>query len=168
MCLSRVADRIRDLRRYLRLDRSPSVRGVKKSGPRAFQSRAKARFAILAPRSARGFGSTARVVRPRRRPLQNLAPPEHFVATASAAAKLGHVRFPRAERGAKIVKRAFARDRGEDERDGLPSSLDRPVSSASPRPPRETVILRFGATPESAPLSPAADRARPRCLPPSP
>ena len=29
--------------------------------------------------------------------------------TASAATKLGHVRFPRAERGAKLVTRAFAR-----------------------------------------------------------
>ena len=35
----------------------------------------------------------------------------HFVVAASAATKFGDVRFPRAERGAKFVKRAFARDR---------------------------------------------------------
>jgi hypothetical protein len=45
----------------------------------------------------------------RRRPLQNLALPKHFVVAASAATKLGDVRFPRAERGAKVVMRAFAR-----------------------------------------------------------
>ena len=104
---------------------------VKKSEPRTFQSRAKARLAILAPRSARG-SEAARGVRPRRRPLQNLALPEHFVATASAAAKLRHVHFPRAKRGAKIVKRAFARDRRTDERDAsphffTPSQDDRPA-----------------------------------------
>jgi hypothetical protein len=33
----------------------------------------------------------------------------HFVVAASAATKLGVVVFPRAERGAKIVMRAFAR-----------------------------------------------------------
>jgi cytochrome c oxidase assembly factor CtaG len=54
---------------------------------------------------------TPQYPRPRRRPLQNLAPREHFAVAASAATKPGRVPFPRAERGAKFVTRAFARVR---------------------------------------------------------
>jgi len=75
-------------------------------------------------------------VRPRRRPLQNLPLPEHVVATASAVAKLRHVRFPRAKRGAKIVKRAFARDRLRDQRDASPHSSLPPQDEPAP------VVLR--------------------------
>src|SRR5947199_10872358 len=46
---------------------------------------------------------------------KNLAPREHFVVAAFAATKLCRVRFPRAERGAKFAKRAFARDRGSSD-----------------------------------------------------
>jgi hypothetical protein len=54
-----------------------------------------------APRSARGRDATTDP-RPRRRPLQDLAPREHFVVTASAATNLADARSPRAERGAGL------------------------------------------------------------------
>jgi hypothetical protein len=76
-----------------------------------FHARAKARSTNLAPRSARG-SEVPREARPRRRPLQNLALNKHFVVAAYAATKLCRAGFPRAERGAKLVKRAFARHRG--------------------------------------------------------
>jgi hypothetical protein len=64
----------------------------------------------LSPAHGAGFGSFSHV-RPQRRPLQNVTLREHVLVAASAATRFGHVRFPRAERGAKFVKRAFARDR---------------------------------------------------------
>jgi len=50
-----------------------------------------------------------------------LARPERFAVAASAATKLGRIRVPRAERGAKFVKRAFVRDRRRNERCGRDS-----------------------------------------------
>lgn len=44
-------------------------------------------------------------------PLQSVTLREHFVVADSAATQFGHVRFPRAKRGARLVKRAFARAR---------------------------------------------------------
>ena len=61
----------------------------------------------LSPALGAGIGSGLDA-RPRRRPLQNLA---LLVVAASAATKLDHIRFPRAERGAEFVERTFARDR---------------------------------------------------------
>jgi hypothetical protein len=43
-------------------------------------------------------------------PVRNSHDREHFVAAASAAANVCASRVPRAERGAKLVMRAFARD----------------------------------------------------------
>jgi putative membrane protein len=63
-----------------------------------------------APRSARGSEAT-QDSRPRRRSLQSFALREHFAVAASAATKPRHARLPRAERGARFVTRAFARDR---------------------------------------------------------
>jgi len=42
-------------------------------------------------------------------PPQGLTLPEHFAVATFAATKFGRVHSPRAERGAKFVKRAFAR-----------------------------------------------------------
>jgi hypothetical protein len=63
----------------------------------------------FSPALGAGFREGSSDARPRRRPLQSLTPLKHFVVAASAATKLGRVLFPRAERGAKIFKRAFAR-----------------------------------------------------------
>src|SRR4051794_2490087 len=63
--------------------------------------------ALGARRRARGSEGSPEA-RPRRRPLQSLTLLKHFVVAASAATKLGHAHFPRAEPGAKLVKRAFA------------------------------------------------------------
>ncbi|HEV7485703.1 MAG TPA: hypothetical protein VGQ65_08470 [Thermoanaerobaculia bacterium] len=54
-----------------------------------------------APRSARGSAAPAEA-RPRRRPLQGLAPPDPFALAASAATKPVDSRLPRAKRGAGL------------------------------------------------------------------
>jgi hypothetical protein len=56
------------------------------------------------------------------------APREHFAVAASAATNLIHTRYPRAERGAKVVERAFARGPSHDchhaRQDGVEGSVN--------------------------------------------
>ena len=64
----------------------------------------------LGARAAPGVRKCHRNARPRRRPLQNLALRKHFAVAASAATNPPHIPSPPAERGARIIQRAFARD----------------------------------------------------------
>jgi hypothetical protein len=63
----------------------------------------------LSPALCAGFRSFSHV-RPRGRPLQNVTRRQLLRVAASAATGFGNFRFPRAERGANFVKRAFARN----------------------------------------------------------
>ena len=93
-----------------------------------------------------------RDARSRRRPLENPAPRKRFVVAAFAATTTVPARYPalgaRAERGAKFLKRAFARGEGDSAPD---ADGDARHNASRPKPPHGRRSLR-------APHSPASMR----------